>query len=76
VLNKLKKLAWPSLRAWSSLLVKSSFLAYVGSLPVMAYMGRISSKWVPFPGLRYTCNYKMRGISHVEVFERVGKSVI
>jgi len=48
----------------------------VGGLPGMTYMGRLSSKWVPFSGFRYTCNYKMIGISQVEVYEREGKSVL
>ena len=76
--KKLKKLAQtslPVLRPASSLLtvlVKSSRLVYVGMLSVMTYMGRLSSRWVPFSGFRY----KMIGISQVEVYERVGKSVI
>ena len=38
----------------------------------MAYMGRLRPKSVPFPGFRYN----QVGISSVEVYERVGKSVI
>ena len=44
-----------------------------GVLPIMACTGRLSPKGVPFSGFRYK---KKRGISQVEVYKRVGKSVI
>ena len=40
-----------------------------GVLPIMAYMGRL--KGISFSGFRY-----VKGISQVEVYKRVGKSVI
>ena len=43
-----------------------------GILPIMAYTGRLRPKRVPFSGFRY----KKVGISQVEVYKRVGKSVI
>ena len=44
-----------------------------GLLPIMAYTGRLRPKGVPFSGLRYM---KGGGTSLVEVFKRVGRSVI
>jgi len=35
-------------------------------LPIMAYTGRLHPKGVPFSSFRYV------GISHVEVYKRVG----
>ena len=40
----------------------------------MTYLGRLSSKGVPFSSIRY--NYERMGISQVKVCERAGKSVI
>ena len=41
---------------------------------MMAHTGRLRSKVVPFPGFRFM---KVKeGISLVEVYERMGKSVI
>ena len=45
-----------------------------GLLPIMAYMGRLSPKGVPFSGFRYLKG--LPGISQVEVYKRAGKSVI
>jgi len=42
-----------------------------GVLPIMAYTGRVRPKGVSFSGFRY-----MKGILLVEVYKRVGKSVI
>ena len=44
-----------------------------GILPIMAYTGKVHPKGVPFSGFRYK---KRVGISQVEVYKRVGKSVI
>ena len=42
-------------------------------LPIMAYTGRLRPKGVPFSGFRYM---KRVGISQVEIYKRVGKSVV
>ena len=44
-----------------------------GVLPMAAYTERLGSKEVPFSGFRYI---KGLGILLVELYERVGKSVI
>ena len=43
-----------------------------GVLPIMAYTGRLRPKGVPFQA----SGIKKAGISQVEVYKRVGKSVI
>ena len=49
------------------------FSSRVGGLPIMAYTGRLRPKGVSFLGFRYI---KKVGFLLVEVYERVGKSVI
>ena len=47
-----------------------------GVFLITTYKGRLYPKGAPFSGFRYTWLYERVGISLVEVYERVGNSVI
>ena len=58
--------------AFNALYISVSALQRVGVLPIMTYMGRLHPEGVPFQVFRY----ERVGNLLVEVYERVGKSVI
>ena len=66
VLKNFRRWLIPVLRPSSSLLVKGSWLVYVGGPPVMTYLRRLSSKGVSLSGIRY--NYERIGTSQVKVY--------